>query len=187
MRYFVGFIITIVLIVLLIVLLFGGGGKPEVQKTSKPLTSYINTDAVVRLSIDGPVNAEQNHRQEQYTIGRDNVRYEQLEGYAQTLRRQENFVNTQENFDAFLNSLSRAGFTRGNTAKELQNEKGFCARGQRYVFELIQNNTTIQRYWNTSCNQTHTYEGDTDLTLDLFRAQIPNLNELQSDFSLNRY
>ncbi len=58
MRYFLGFFATILLILLVIILLFrGGGNKPKVP-TGKTLASYATTDAELRLTTDGPVNAE---------------------------------------------------------------------------------------------------------------------------------
>ncbi len=63
MRYFLGFLITILLLFMLILLLFRGGSKPKVQVTGKALSSYATTDAEVRLTTDGPVNAEEEHQQ----------------------------------------------------------------------------------------------------------------------------
>lgn len=174
MRYIVGFIVFIVLLILLIVLLFGGGGnKQQVPGTSKPLTSYIDQDSSVRLTIDGPVNAESIHQQERITVSSQSVIYELLQGYAENTEQQKSFANDPQNYDVFLNSLERAGFTQGNTDEKLKNEKGFCALGKRYIYELIVGGETKERFWSTSCNKTRTYNGNINLTLDLFRNQVP--------------
>lgn len=186
MRYFIGFLVTIGLIILLIVLLFGGGGsdnKSKVPTTSKALASYAATDAEVRLTIDGPVNANQLHQQVRITVGKDKAVFEQLQGYNGSVVNTKSYANSQAAYDVFLRSLSYAGFTRGNTSKDAQDERGFCPMGIRYVYELFQAGTDIQRYWSTSCGKPKTYEGIPSLTHSLFRAQIPDYDTLTSNMT----
>src|SRR6476469_6251002 len=81
MRYFIGFLVTIGLIVLLIVLLFHGGNSGKVPQTKVPLISYANTDTVVRATIDETINAPENHRTIQITVGKDNTTLNVIKGY----------------------------------------------------------------------------------------------------------
>jgi hypothetical protein len=187
MRYFIGFLITIGLIILLIVLLFtgGGGSNPKKPKTTKALTDYASTDAVVRLTIDGPIVADQNHQAVQITAGQDDVTYSQVQGYQGTVANQQSFVNNQNAYSNLLYALGHAGFTKGDNSKVLANEKGYCATGNRYIFELIDNGTDIERYWATSCGGTKTYQGNLNLTLTIFKAQVPGYNTLTQNLSIN--
>lgn len=187
MRYFIGFLVTIGLIILLIVLLFtgGGGSNPEKPKTTKALSEYASTDAVVRLTIDGPIVADQDHQAVQITVGQDDVTYSQVQGYQGTVVKQQSFVNNQNAYSNFLYALGHAGFTRGDNSKDRANEKGYCPRGNRYIFELIDGGNDIQRYWATNCKGTKTYTGDTSLTLTLFQAQVPGYNDLTQGLSIN--
>ncbi len=184
MRYFIGFLITIGLIILLIVLLFGGGNSSKTPTTHKSLPDYASTDAITRLTIDGPINAAQNHNQIQISVGRDAVVYKALKGYNGDVVDQHTFINTENAYDNFLHALAVAGFTEGNNDPALQNEQGYCPTGDRYIFQLTQNGTDIERYWSTNCGGVHTYGGSTNLTLQLFEAQVPNFDDLTQNIVL---
>lgn len=182
LRYFLGFFITIGLLILLIVLLVGGGdkGKSKVPSTAKTLESYASSEAVARLTIDGPVNAEQDHRESQISIKRDQAKFEQIQGYNGHVIKSKTYHSTEEAYIAFLRSLDRAGFTKGNTDPAFTDSRGYCPLGTRYVFELIQDGKTIEHFWSTSCGGPKTFNGSTALNVTLFERQIPEFSELSS-------
>jgi len=199
LRYFIGFLVTIGLIILLVVLLFSGGGdnngngsqnggnQPATgskPKTVDDLAAYASSDAVARLTIDGPIVADQNHQAVRITVGQDDTTYEQISGYQGSVVKQQSFVNNQNAYSNFLYALGRAGFLKGDDSKTLANEKGYCSTGNRYVFELIEDGNDIQRYWATNCGNPKTYKGNLNLTLTLFRAQVPGYNDLAQDLNL---
>lgn len=193
MRYFIGFLITLGLIIILIVLLFTGGGDKGDQKqkevTKKPrtiqqLADFASSDAVARLTIDGPINADQDHQAVRITVGQEDTTYQQIQGFQGTVVNQQDFASNQSSYSNFLYALGHAGFLRGDNSKLLANEKGYCSVGNRYVFELIEGGNTIQRYWGTSCSGPKTYKGNQNLTLTLFQAQVPGYNDLTQDLSL---
>lgn len=183
MRYFIGFLITIGLIILLIVLLLTGGGSPKKPKTTKALADYATSDAVVRLSIDGPINADQNHQAVRITVGQSDTTYQQIQGYEGTVVNQQTYANNTSAYSNFLYALGHAGFTKGDPSKTLANEKGYCPLGSRYIFELIDGDHTVQRYWATSCGKPATYKGNANLTLTLFKAQVPGYADLTQDLN----
>lgn len=183
-RYLIGFFVTIGLIILLIVLLFSGGGTKAPSKkvpTGKALSSYANTDAQVRVTLDGPINAVENHRQVQITVGRDNAVANVLQGYDGTVIETKTVANTESSYSAFLHSLELLGFTHGVTNNpSLKSEVGHCATGTRYVFEVLQQGEQIERFWATSCGGPHSYLGNISTTLSLFKQQVPEYNKLQT-------
>jgi hypothetical protein len=183
MRYFIGFMVTLGLVILLIILLFTGG-KSGTPKTRKPLYSYANSDAVAQVTIDGPINADQEHQQVQITVGRDEVTFEQLQGYDGSVVNLQTFTNTENAFEVFLRALSVSGFRDGNNSTALSDEQGYCPLGDRYIFEFTQNDSTIERYWTTSCGSPKTYLGDFSLTLTLFQNQVPNYDQLTQNVGL---
>ncbi len=185
MRYFLGFFATILLIFLLIFLLFSGDKKPKAP-TGKTLDSYAATDAEVRLTTDGPVNAEEQHKQVRISVNRQNVTFEHIGGYNGNIVKRQQFNNTENAYTAFLLSLAHAGFTRTETKPDpaLRDERGYCPEGDRYVFELVQNDKDVLRSWATSCDKPKTYLGAVGLTLDLFQAQVPNYSDLTQDIVL---
>jgi hypothetical protein len=185
MRYFIGFLVTVGLVIILIILLFNGGDKSKVSHTTKTLIDYATTDSQVSMTIAGPINAVSQHQELQVTVNRDNVTYQQMTGYDGEVVNTQIFANTESAYDAFLHALQHAGFTRGNNAPALRDDVGFCSTGQRYIFELTENGKDLQRYWATNCGGTKTYLGSRDLTLTLFRAQVPGYTELTSNLQVN--
>ncbi len=183
MRYFIGLLVAIGLIILIIILLLSDGKKPNTSVASKSLVDYASTDAQVRLTIDGPINADSEHNQVLITVDSSNVTYQHVVGYQGNAVDTQLFANNQNAYSAFLNALLHAGFTLGNNSAP-KDGTGYCALGDLYTFELIQDGKTLQKYWNTSCNNTKSYLGATDLTLTLFQNQVPGYSDLIQNIQL---
>jgi hypothetical protein len=185
-RYFVGFMVTVLLLIILIILLFhSNSGKTVVPVTNKPLYDYASTGASVRMTIDGPTNADEIHTQIEITVNQYDVTYDQIQGYQDTVVNMQQFRNNVSAYSAFLRSLSIAGFSEGINSSSLASEQGHCPLGDRYVFELMQDGSDIQRYWTTNCsNVNHTYLGNSVLTLDLFEAQVPKYSLLVQNLDI---
>lgn len=186
MRYVIGFLVTLGLIALLIILLISGGGRKTgtTHVSQKNLTDYASTDAQTVLTIDGPINAESEHDQVRITVDNTDVTYEHIRGYQGNAVQTKIFANNEDAYNAFLHALLHAGFTVGDNNPALRDPSGWCATGARYIFSLTQDGKTIQQYWNTSCDKTKTYEGNTPLTLTLFEAQVPGFNDLIQNLNL---
>lgn len=189
MKYLLGFFITVGLIILLIVLLvMGNGPKTQVPNSSKTLASYSNDQsALVRLTVDGPITSPQEHHASRITVSRDSTTYEQLVGYNGQITSTQTFGNTQTSYLSFLRAIQLAGFTRGDTAANLKNDRGFCALGSRYIFEFEADGKQLERFWSSSCGGASSFKGSTALNLALFRKQVPDYDKLtsQNDFSLS--
>lgn len=177
MRYFLAFLVTLGLIFLLFSLLFHGSSQPKLP-AAKGLSSYATTDAVAKLTIDGPINADQLHQGVRITVGRDEVTFEQLAGYQGNVVNLQNFPNNSDAYANFLAALARAGFRQGSNLATLKDERGYCPLGNRYIFEFTQQDQSLERYWATSCGKPSTYLGAFTLTVDLFKAQVPDYNRL---------
>jgi len=178
MRYFIAFAAMLGLLFLVLFLLFHGSGKPAAPVTHKALSSYSNTDAQAQLTIDGPVNDDQEHRALRITVGSNAVTFEALQGYQGNVTNTQTFGNNPDAYANFLLALAYAGFTQGNNTKAFSDERGRCPLGNRYVFSFSQDGRSIERYWATSCNGDKTYQGNLGLSLDLFEAQVPNYGQL---------
>lgn len=179
MRYIVGFLIGIGLIVLtfiLIVRIFSGGDEPAPRRID--LDSYASTDTVMRLTVDGPIVADQQHQQIRITVGRDNVLFERYQGYQGDVVDTKNYPNNPDAYGQFLRALEIAGYTRGDTTKP-KDERGYCPTGRRYVYEAIGNGENIVRWWSTSCSSDHgNFEGRGGDVRRLFQRQVPEYNQL---------
>jgi hypothetical protein len=178
-RYLLGLLAIIGLIIVLIILLIPGGTK--VAKPGTSLISYASTNVSSRITIDGPEIANQNHEAVQIDVSKVNVTFEQIRGYNGQVVNQQTFTNTENAYSAFLHSLYYANFTSGNPSTSLKDEVGVCALGDRYIFELDNGTSVIQRYWATSCGGLKTYKGNLNYTISLFESQVPGYANLTSN------
>ncbi len=180
MRYFFGFLASVALIIFVFILVlrgFSGNNAPQPNRT--PLTDYASTNTQVAMTIDGPVVAEPEHDAYRITVGRSETRLEALKGYEYQVAATKTYGNNQEAFYTFLRALDLAGFSKGKDASgQAKDERGVCAAGRRFVFEIVSGTSSIQRYWTTSCGDQGTFKGNTAITKQLFDRQIPG-----TDFS----
>ncbi len=181
MKYFIGFLASIGLVILVFVLVLRGFGGRHGTTNQSPLTDYANSDAIVRMTVDGPIVSDQQHQAYRITVGRSETRIETLQGYEYDAIDTKMYSNNQPGFTNFLRALDLAGFTKGvkNTDSQADDERGVCAFGSRYVLEIISGTSQIQRYWATSCGGQGTFKGNAVTVKRLFDKQVPT-----SDYSL---
>lgn len=184
LRYFIGFIIALGLIIALIVLLFGGGNNTASKPAPRLLSSYADTGSVASMTIDGPVSAQSTHYQIRVSVSRDSATFQQFVGYDGTVVNAKSYSNSVNAYSVFLKALAHAGFTLGDTKPAITDPTGYCPLGSIYTFELQDQGSSVEKFWTTSCGTPKTYRGNTDLTISLFRSQIPDYNSLMNSISL---
>jgi hypothetical protein len=185
-RYFLALFVALGLIVLLIIIFAGGGGK-NLHKAMPvaPLVAMASSDSEVKMTISGPVVAEQDHRSIEIKITKDRVVYNSIQGYNNNVVFSQNFINNLNSYTAFLSSLNQAGYTNVNTDPKLENDLGYCSIGNRYIFQTTQAGKNISRSWVTNCTGTpRTFLGSLSLTSTLFEAQIPNFGRINTTSNL---
>jgi hypothetical protein len=181
MRFFTGFLIAIGLIVLLFVIILKHGNGPKLQTFN--LDSYANSGAVSQLTITGPITADKTHQSVQVTVGATQTTFQILQGYQGRVQTSRTFENNQTSYSYFLQALTVAGFARGSKL-QIPNKYGYCASGETYTFELLENSSAILNNWATSCGTgIGTFRGSTSQTVALFQAQVPDYQTLTSNLS----
>src|SRR5690242_8381870 len=103
MRYVVGLLLGIGLIVLTFILIFrafSGGSTPQEQGID--LNDYATSNAIVRYTVDGQVNADQTHNRIRITVSKDTILYEQIQGYEGKLIQSKNYPNNSQAYGNFL-------------------------------------------------------------------------------------
>lgn len=178
MRYILGFLISVGLLILVFVMIFRGGSDPAAPDAPKQLVDYANTNVTVQLTEDYPINADQMHRQLTTKVGRDVTTFTVESGYQGTVLREKSYNNNPTSYANFLRALQLAGFNIANKDKTLQDERGFCPLGRRYVMEIKDNQRTVQRLWSTSCGNIGSFQGKISTVQKLFRSQVPEYNQL---------
>ena len=185
LRYFIGFVVVVGLLVFLIALITGGGGDSGKTPTqNKTLSSYASEDSEVSMVIDGRTNSPQDHRQVAVTVDANHIEFQVKQGYNGDVLTDKSFANTQASYQNFLLALEHANFTKGDLKHAHTDERGYCPLGQRYIFQLKSQGDTVERFWATSCGNPKTYLGNFDVTLSLFKAQVPKYNDLTTSLIL---
>ncbi len=181
-RFIATGVIIFLLLVGLIVLFAGRGAKPvQQQGVARPstLVSYADTSTEVRYTMEGQINARENHRVVQITVGQNYRTYTLFDGYQGSIIKTENLGNDQDAYRAFLAALQNSGFTKTGVASRNTNPLGACPTGQRSHYDIIQGSDTLQSLWSTSCGSVHgTFAGSAGTVQKLFQAQIPNYTTL---------
>lgn len=180
MKYLVAIFGVFILVILGVVLLTRGnkGKTPKVGEKSVVLSDYKNnTESVVEYSIEGPINADENHRTIRIWVTPNNKTVEVLRGYRGDILKTQTFDNNPDAYGAFLDALNRANFTakRNTTAKP----EGVCPTGNRSHFRLTDNGDDVIDSWTASCVN-GTFGGSLALTTALFHSQIPDYSKTVS-------
>lgn len=185
LRYLVGMGLVILLLFVIIFMIIRGGGDDKVPETKRELTSYVeDTTFTVSETIIGPIISADKHSEVQINVTNQAATIEVSKGYDGNVVKSNTYPLTTNGFSEFLNSLEKAGFTKGDTAEDLKEDKGYCPTGLRYIFEVRDGSDTIQRFWATSCRGAKSYRGNLPLTLQLFQAQIPDYDTVTEDLEL---
>ena len=185
-RYFVGLGLLIVLLFVVIFLIISHGGDDnKVAETKRELTSYVDdSDVTITQTMISPITAAQTHNQLEISVTNSGTNADVSTGYDGNVTASRSYPMSNASFGEFLNSLERAGFTKGDTSEELKNDQGYCPTGFRYVYTIREGAKEVQRFWATGCGGTRSYKGNLNLTINLFRAQVPDYGDLVNNTSL---
>lgn len=183
MRYFLGFLGAVALVVLVFILIVRGLGGDDGSKIQTQLTDYSKTETVMRLRINGPVDAEQTHRHLTLTVGRNQNTFQLFQGYGDNEIKAQSYPNSEEGYRTFLRALQLQGYLKGNDDPKKADYEGVCPTGRIFIFEIITGSATVQRFWTSSCGG-GTFGGNTALIRQLFRAQIPDFSKLSTGTGL---
>lgn len=186
-RYIAGFLIAVGLIVVVIVLIIHSlVGSPSPSNPSVPanLTNYVGTSTSVQFTIDSPVVSTDKHHDIIINVSNYQATLTVTQGYDNQLVRTQSYPMTSSSYAIFLRALNYNGFTQGDNDPTLKDERGRCALGDRYIYQIIDSSDNdVQRYWYTSCGN-GTFNGSVSAIRSLFIAQIPDYDKLTQDVQL---
>lgn len=185
MKYAIGFVAVILITILTFVLIWRGvmNREPEIQPA--PLADYALTTTAMRLTVDGAVNPDEQHRAIRITVSRSESRVEILKGYNYEFVDGKSYPSTDEAYSTFLRALDLMNYTKGNDTAEMEDDRGYCPAGKRFIYEIIDGTDVSQRYWSTSCSKkVGNFEGDAQDVRKLFEEQIPDFKKFTKDVDL---
>jgi hypothetical protein len=180
-RIYLGALAGIIIVLVLIALAAGSVKSQSVKpSTDLNLMDYVQTDVEVRLTVERPVEADEDHKSTQATVSRNSRTVAVYKTYNSQLLGGQNYENNQAAFTEFMAALDRAGFTRQNPSSQ-ESEAGYCPTGTRYVYELVQDQKVISHLWSDSCGDPQrTFMGNGVLVRQIIQSQIPNYSRVVS-------
>lgn len=192
MRYFIVTVVIIFLMLIGAVVLVSrnrnrsADDEPKAVPVNSVLTDYITSASEVRYIQDGKIVGDDQHRAIRISISDDKRELEILQGYDGQVIDRHLFSNDRAAYDVFMYALANAQFIAERKNVKVTDEKGVCPTGRRYIYELRNNDETVKRLWNVSCNTASgTFAGQSSLVRQLFQQQIPDYHKLTGKVSLN--
>ncbi len=185
-RYIVAFLLAVGLIIVVIILIIRGllSGPSVASSVPKNLTDYVGTSTSVQFTIDSPVASADQHKDVIINVSNYEATLTVTKGYEGQVLRSQSYPMSSSSYATFLRALSYNGFTQGNNDPTLKDERGHCALGARYIYEILDSNgDDVQHYWYTSCGS-GTFGGSASAIQQLFVNQITDYNKLTSDVRL---
>ncbi|MDQ5886230.1 MAG: hypothetical protein QG628_627 [Patescibacteria group bacterium] len=189
-RRLIIFLTIAVGLVLLLVLIFGIGGDSSQKKTDKPaantpavLTDYISPNSKMVLTTGGKVNGDDIYREIRITVDSNTRELQVIQGYQNTVIQTNTFANNLNAYDTFVHALQRTGYGKVRKTSDTD-ERGVCATGQRYTFEVFNDGKNVSRTWAGTCTK-GTSQARAAEVLQLFRAQITGYGKLTNNVDLS--
>lgn len=179
-------VITIVIVAAVIAvgraLFFSGGETQQDNTTQNQATStqesLLSTDSgrAVRLTLRGPLVADENFRSMRITVSPSSRSVATYEGYLDKQIAAKSYGNSVRAYEEFVYALGRREVTKSRQVNDEQNDtRGICATGKLYEFELLENDTPVERLWTSDCrgSKGSLLANLTDL-VDMFQKQVPD-------------
>lgn len=182
-RFFLLSLVVIALLVFgIIFIIRGGSDRDTVVDTGVNLTELADEGrGTVEFNMEGPINAQEDHRTIRMTVN-SNVRLiEIISGYEGQVISSQSYANNGEAYSEFLAALTRAGFNRERTRDDISSD-AVCPTGNRTHYRVIDGDVK-QNSWSASCVD-GTFNGNVSLTQRLFQAQFPNYSQITSGISM---
>jgi hypothetical protein len=180
MKYVLGVLGFIILAVIAVVLLATttGNRSDGVQEGTKivNLADYIS-GGEVSYTVAGKIVGEEEFKSVRITVSPSERKIQVLSGYSDKVEKEQVYANTGDAFDAFMRSLSNAGYTRERSVKN-KDMRGTCPLGRRYTYKLQQGSDKVVDLWSTSCSAKEgTFGGNRTVIRQLFQNQVPEYNK----------
>jgi len=165
--------------------IFKSNDSSSGQTEEEALLSEYNRPGVnVILEVQGPVVAKEKYNTYRLIVSRTARTMQVIRGYDNSVVKEERLDNTEASFDVFLKSLERAGFDRLSGKFKDQDEKGVCANGRRYIFEIEDDGVEAFRAWKTSCAKESGSSAAPTAVRTLFQKQFPNFANFTAGLNL---
>ena len=165
-----------------------GGDQPNREVVDVSQEALLNTDPVhsVRMTVRGPIVADEAFRSYQVTINSTNRNLTTYSGYLDQPIDGKDLPNNTQAYEEFVYALNRANLVKGTAfTDEKDDTRGICATGRVYEFEVIDSGSIVKRLWTSTCKgSTGSFKGSVTQIQNLFHQQIPDVKDLLKKIDL---
>jgi hypothetical protein len=152
--------------------------RPATTNSVQPSLLSTNADRSVRLTVRGPLSAEEKFRSYSIQISPNYRNLTTYSGYLKSVASRINLNNNIPAYEQFVYALDKAGFMSGDETIN-NDERGVCAAGKVYEFETLLNGKTVKKLWTSECIRGNTKSSHSTIS-SLFINQIPGSNSIIS-------
>lgn len=142
--------------------------------------TVITGGSSVRMTVYGPIVANENRESYTISVSPTSRSIETKRGYDGAVVESHTYDNNYEAYTQFVYALSRVGFDqRRDVSDAAADDRGACATGRKYVYELLENGNVQSTAWAVSCGRNQgTYVGTNSATYLLFDKQVPDIRPI---------
>jgi hypothetical protein len=167
--------------------LFGGSSSTE-QTVDESQSALIDTSgaAHVRMSVRGPITAQENFRSYQVDISPTSRNLTTFSGYQGQRLDGQQLGNNTTAYEEFVYALNRLNVMKPDALKGEDNDtRGVCANGRLYEFVVMRGDRVVKQLWTSSCgNARGSFRANLDQTRALFLRQLPDSERLTNRVDL---
>ncbi|PID33344.1 hypothetical protein CR969_01215 [Candidatus Saccharibacteria bacterium] len=190
-------VITIVAIAAVIAIgraILGGDQQPNNNQSAVSVDegreALLSTDISrsVRLTVRGPIVANEKHRSYQITVSPDSRVMATYEGYLEKQLDSKELSNNSRAYEELVYALDKRKMMEGRELTEEQNDlRGICASGKVYKMETLLNGDPVKTLWTSDCGGSKgSAVANVNEVLDMFIKQIPDGKKMAASVGLTQ-
>jgi len=166
-----------------------GGDQPANAPADTSRDALLNTAQghSVRMTVRGPIVADENFRTHRITIDASTRSLTMYSGYLAQPLQTSQLGNSVKSYDEFVHALEKANLAKGAALTgDKDDTRGICATGKVYEFEIVQNDQPVKRLWTSTCKgSVGSLKASVSQLESLFNGQIPDSQKLIGKSSQN--
>lgn len=162
------------------------GQQAQTADIGREALLSTDVDRAVRVTVRGPIVADEKFRSYQITIAPDSRVMTTYEGYLERQLSVKQLDNTARGYEEFVYALDKRKMMEGRALPEEKNDlRGICANGKVYTFETLKNNDPVKTLWTSDCGGSKgSAVASVEEILDMFQKQIPDGKKMASEVGL---
>lgn len=187
-------VITIVAVAAVIAIgraLFGKNDSGQTdQNVNTGQVALLSTEEgrAVRLTVRGPIVANENFRSYSIIISPSSRDMTTYEGYLDKEINQKKLDNNVKAYTELIYALDKRKMMNGTQLTEQQNDlRGICASGKVYKFETLKDSSVVKSLWTSDCSGSKgSAQANVNEILDMFLKQIPDGKKMAAGIGLSQ-